>query len=54
MPASTVRRSLVRGVVAMLFVVLATVSAAEPDPVVLHVIGRGNDTAETTTSDGAP
>lgn len=47
MPAATVRRSVVRGVVAMLLVVLTTVTTVEPDPVELHVIGRGNDTAAT-------
>lgn len=54
MPAATVRRSLVRGVVAMLLVVLATVTAVEPDPVELHVIGRGNDTAGTDHTTDAP
>lgn len=54
MPAATVRRSLVRGVVAMLFVVVATVSGLEPDPVELHVLGRGDDTAGAEASEGTP
>ena len=45
MPAATVRRSLVRGVVGALLVVLGAWTAVPQDPVELHVIGRHSSDA---------
>lgn len=48
MPTATVRRSLVRGVVAVLLMsALATTSGVQ-DPVELHVIGRSSDDPAAT------
>lgn len=49
MPAATVRRSLVRGVLGALLVVLGAWTAVPEDPVELHVIGRQSSEAAVQT-----
>ncbi len=48
MPSAVVRRSLVRGVLAVLLTGLAASSAGLQQPTVLHVIGHGGDEAAAT------
>jgi hypothetical protein len=51
MLAAVLRRSLIRGVLGAATIALAASTVATPEPVTLHVIGRGHDDA-TATSDG--
>ena len=46
--AAVVRRSLVRGVLAVLLTGLAAASSGLQQPTVLHVIGHGGDEAAVT------
>ena len=48
MPTATVRRSLVRGIVATMLVAAFASSAMGQDPVELHVVGRSGPEVATT------
>lgn len=52
MPAEILRRSLVRGVMAVLLMAAAASASVDQDPLELHVVGRsGDDTSATAEAD---
>lgn len=54
MPTATVRRSVVRGLLATLLMAAFASSSMVQDPVELHVVGRsGSDTPATADADTA-